>query len=200
MPQSNTLFIIKDNTATPVDSPSFKDLGIVEVQHLQEWIRKYPQMLGEELLIIQKEFRGFAGTNERLDLLALDKDGYLVVIENKRDDSGADVTWQALKYVSYCSTLTPEGIEQIFQKYLDEHFPGENAEQKMREFFGRDDISSILDQDDQRMILVAMAKSINMPSMQKGMGVKQDDGNSQHTQRIQDGNKRRVDSNRSRIR
>jgi hypothetical protein len=30
-------------------------------------------MLGEELLIIQKEFDGFEDTNERLDLLALDK-------------------------------------------------------------------------------------------------------------------------------
>ena len=34
-----------------------------------------PEALGEELLIIQKEFSGFSDTNERLDLLALDKQG-----------------------------------------------------------------------------------------------------------------------------
>ena len=49
-----------------------------------------PGCLGEELLIIQKEFSGFDDTQERLDLLALDKDGRLVVIENKLDDSGRD--------------------------------------------------------------------------------------------------------------
>jgi RecB family endonuclease NucS len=41
-------------------------------------------------LIIQKEFAGFGDTKERLDLLALDKKGKLVVIENKLDDSGRD--------------------------------------------------------------------------------------------------------------
>jgi hypothetical protein len=75
--------------------------------------------LGEELLIIQKEFDGFQDTNERLDLLALDKQGCLVVIENKLDDTGRDVTWQALKYASYCSTLSKEQIRAIYQSYLD---------------------------------------------------------------------------------
>ena len=56
-------------------------------------------------MVIQKEFSGFSDTNERLDILALDKSGALVVIENKLDDSVKDVTCQALKYVSYCSTL-----------------------------------------------------------------------------------------------
>lgn len=42
---------------------------------------------------MQKEFDGFSDTRERSDLLALDKDGDLVVIENKLDDSGNDVTW-----------------------------------------------------------------------------------------------------------
>ena len=39
---------------------------------------KNPEVLGEELLIIQKEFDGFNDTKERLDLLALDSDGGLV--------------------------------------------------------------------------------------------------------------------------
>jgi hypothetical protein len=56
---------------------------------------------GEELLVIQKEFSGFSDTHERLDILALDKQGSLVLIENKLDDTGRDVTWQALKYASY---------------------------------------------------------------------------------------------------
>ena len=40
-----------------------------------------PDALGEDLLIVHKEFDGFADTRERLDLLALDKEGRLVVLE-----------------------------------------------------------------------------------------------------------------------
>jgi len=148
------MFIIdkEKNEATAVDRQTFAGLGFRERDHLQEWIAKNPAMLGEELLIIQKEFAGFDETRERLDLLALDKDGNLVIIENKRDDTGADVTWQALKYVSYCSTLTTEEIVRIFQQYLGDD---KNAETELQTFFGQDDFSTILEQGDQRIILVA---------------------------------------------
>ena len=66
--------------------------------NLQEWIANNPSSLSEELLIIQKEFNSFGETNERLELLALDKLRNLVIIENKLDDSGKDVTWQTIKY------------------------------------------------------------------------------------------------------
>ncbi len=92
-------------------------------------------MLGEELLIIQQEFDGFNETNERLDLLALDKYGNIVVIENKLDDTGRDVTWQVIKYASYCSTLTKDNIRRIYQEYLDKQGAGEIATEKISEFF-----------------------------------------------------------------
>lgn len=101
-----------DNSIKPLKARSFLELGFKERQNLQEWIAKYPSCLGEDLLIIQKEFAGFSDTQERLDLLALDKKGRLVIIENKLDDTGKDVTWQALKYASYCAGLKTESISQ----------------------------------------------------------------------------------------
>lgn len=80
------------NRITNIDKASFTELGFKERANLQEWIAHNPTCLGEELLIIQKEFNGFDETNERLDLLALDKQGNLVIIENKLDDTGRDVT------------------------------------------------------------------------------------------------------------
>ena len=68
-------------------------LGLRERRDIQEWIAANPGILGEELLIVGKEFSGFDRTNERLDLLAVDVDGRLVVIELKRDDSGSDAHW-----------------------------------------------------------------------------------------------------------
>jgi len=142
-----------NNEALPIQKTSFKALGFGEREHLQEWIAKNPDMLGESLLIIQKEFSDFDDTCERLDLLALDKKGDLVIIENKLDDSGRDVTWQALKYVSYCASLTTDEIVRIYQKYIG---IGRSAEAELCAFFELDDFSDLmLNRGDQRIFLVA---------------------------------------------
>jgi len=151
------MYIIdKDNNRiTKLSKKTFAELKFREREHLQEWIANNPTSLGEDLLIIQKEFSGFSDTNERLDLLALDKQGNLVIIENKLDDSGKDVTWQALKYASYCSSLTKQEIIKIYQEYLGK---GESSEEKISDFYNGKEIDEInLNQGatSQRIILVA---------------------------------------------
>ena len=135
----------------------FSDLGFTERGHLQEWIAKMPESLGEELLIIQKEFDGFDETKERLDLLALDKHGDLVIIENKLDDSGRDVVWQALKYASYCSSLSKSQIAEIYQVYLDRAPEKEDAKERIVEFMGASDFDEVLINEGvgQRLVFVA---------------------------------------------
>jgi hypothetical protein len=136
---------------------SFSELRFTERGHLQEWIAKMPESLGEELLIIQKEFAGFDETRERLDLLALDKQGDLVVIENKLDDSGKDVVWQALKYASYCSSLSKSQIAEIYQTYLNHNGDDGNAKERIVEFLGASDFEEVLMNEGvgQRLIFVA---------------------------------------------
>jgi len=143
------------NNVTKLEQRLFKDLNIKERENLQEWIAANPEMLGEELLIIQKEFDGFNDTHERLDLLALDKDGGLVIIENKLDDTGRNVVWQALKFTSYCSTLTNNQIIKMYQDYLTEHGNGEDAKESLLEFLGRDEEDLLLNRNDQRIIFVS---------------------------------------------
>ncbi|MBD9383375.1 DUF4268 domain-containing protein [Achromobacter sp. ACM02] len=136
---------------------SFSELGFTERHHLQEWLANQPDALGEELLIIQKEFDGFDDTRERLDLLAIDKNGDLVIIENKLDDSGKDVVWQALKYASYCSTLSKSQIAEVFQKYLDKSGPGQDAKALICDFLGQEEFAEVVlnPGNDQRLIMVA---------------------------------------------
>ena len=145
------------NSIHPLKQVSFRELGFRERSHLQEWIAREPNVLGEELLIIQKEFSGFSDTNERLDLLALDKQGSLVIIENKLDDTGRDVTWQALKYASYCSTLSKDDVRSIFQEYLDKIGGGQKAEECLSSFYDDEDYLelSLNKGVSQRIILVA---------------------------------------------
>ena len=107
----------------PLDVTQLKQHNLTERYDLQEWLVSHPEALGEELLIIQKEFDGFDGTGERLDLLALDTKGQLVLIENKRDDSGRDAVWQALKYASYVAPFTAEDIINVYANYLSKYKP-----------------------------------------------------------------------------
>lgn len=144
-----------ENRISKLTQKTFSELKFREREHLQEWIANNPSSLGEELLIIQKEFSGFNDTNERLDLLALDRYGNLVIIENKLDDSGKDVTWQAIKYASYCSSLTKLEIIKIYQQYLGSN---DNSEERISEFFDGKEIDEIfLNQgpNSQRLIMIA---------------------------------------------
>ncbi|MBT3031596.1 MAG: DUF4268 domain-containing protein [Candidatus Thiodiazotropha sp. (ex Lucina pensylvanica)] len=145
------------NKIEKLQQRSFGDLGFKERENLQEWIAKEPTVLGEELLIIQKEFAGFSDTHERLDLLALDKHGSLVIIENKLDDTGRDVTWQALKYASYCSSLSKENIRNIYQDYIDKKNLEDKAEEKISEFLEEIDYEDLTLNKGvtQRIILIA---------------------------------------------
>jgi len=145
-----------ENRIKELEKKTFSELGFKERKHLQEWLAHQPSAFGEELLIIQKEFNGFNDTNERLDLLALDKGGNIVVIENKLDDTGRDVTWQVLKYASYCSTLNKEQVRNIYQEFLDKEKFGEKAEENLAEFFEQEyEDLSINKRQSQRIIIVA---------------------------------------------
>ena len=153
------MYLIDKNTnlISEIPKKTFTQLGFKEKENLQEWLANNPQALGEELLIIQKEFSGFNDTKERLDLLALDKQGNLVVIENKLDDTGRDVTWQVLKYASYCSTLSKKDIKNIYQDFLDKGSNNDSAEDKLVEFFNDNEYEELqLNKGQtQRIIMVA---------------------------------------------
>ncbi|MBO6857450.1 DUF4268 domain-containing protein [Roseibium sp.] len=146
-----------ENRLRKLEEKRFSDFQLREREHLQEWLANQPDALGEELLIIQKEFDGFADTRERLDLLALDKDGHLVVIENKLDDSGRDVAWQALKYTAYVSSLTKAQIIDIYQHYLDRFCGGGNAVQSICDFLEVEELDEVVlnPGNDQRLMFIA---------------------------------------------
>jgi hypothetical protein len=144
------------NRIEKIESTTFKQLGFKERENLQEWIANNPSCLNEDLLIIQKEFDGFNDTYERLDLLALDKQGNLVIIENKLDDTGRDVTWQVVKYASYCSTLKSSHIISIFSEYLKKTGSTEKAEEILVEFLETGEFQGKLNVgNSQRIIMIA---------------------------------------------
>lgn len=105
-------------TFTRIESGRFVNLNIWERRHIQEWIRQAPDLLGEDLLIVSTEFNRFRNSDDRLDLLALDRRGNLVVIELKRDEHAAYADLQALRYAAMVSSMTLERLLPYYQTYL----------------------------------------------------------------------------------
>ena len=146
------LFRIDPHTkeSSSMEEVDFARLGFRERRDIQEWIANNPRILGEDLLIIGKEYSDFDRTSERLDLLAVDAHGRIVLIEVKRDDSGSDTHWQAIKYASYFRNTKPQDVVRILAGY--ESVSEEEAEEKLRTHLGGD--LDVLN-NDQRIILVS---------------------------------------------
>ncbi len=136
----------------PLTETEFGLLGFRERNDIQEWIANNPEILGEDLLIIAKEFSAFDMTNERADLIALDRDGNLVIIELKRDDSGTEVHWQAIKYASYFRKVKPDQIVKINAEYkkIDE----QQSVEEIVNFINSDNELAVVNQK-QRIILAS---------------------------------------------
>ena len=139
-----------------ISEVEFAQLGFQERRDIQEWIAANPGILGDDLLIIGKEFSGFDRTNERLDLLAIDSDGTLVVIELKRDHSGTDAHWQAIKYASYkyASYFRQAKQDDIVRMLADYSKESEEATvNALLQHIGADDLGAL--NNDQRIILAS---------------------------------------------
>lgn len=139
---------IENKNLIKLSKTNFSQLNLKERYDIEEWIEKTPEILGEELLIINKELILPSGI--RLDLLAIDKKANLVVIELKRDDSGRNLEWQSIKYVSYCSNFLVEDIFKYFAEYLGSD---EDEAQLLIEEFIDEEMDKL--NENQRIILVS---------------------------------------------
>jgi hypothetical protein len=119
-----------DGQPETVEPVTFASVGALELKHIEEWLKKEPTLLGEDLLVIASQLTGFDKTRDRPDLLALDASGKLVVVEIKRDESGSGQDLQALRYAAYASTLQADQVIELFRVYRgQEHGESLSAEQ-----------------------------------------------------------------------
>ncbi|MGE7766894.1 hypothetical protein [Peribacillus sp. NPDC096540] len=76
---------------------------------LENWIAEDSNILGLDILIIGKQVvTSFGG---RIDLIAIKRDGELVLLELKKDRTPRDVIAQALDYASWVKELTTVEIK-----------------------------------------------------------------------------------------
>ncbi len=146
----------KSKKISHLSKTTLKKHNIFERKDLEKWIEDTPFILNEELLILSTEYDQFDKTNERLDLLAMDKEGNLVIVELKRDDSGKNVDLQAIKYAAYCSTLTFDQVIDLYQQYHSKKgkiIDHEKSRQEIIEFVEIEELKEINEKP--RIILVS---------------------------------------------
>lgn len=113
----NIYLVSAGNQPTGVEPTAFGSLAIQERRDVEDWVVKNPSILGEPLLIITPEFDRFDRSNRRLDVLALDQAGSLVVVELKLDIAGSMADQQAIRYAAFCSTMTMKQVVEQFGRY-----------------------------------------------------------------------------------
>jgi hypothetical protein len=110
------------NKAEKIQSGTFVGLNIWERQHIEEWVRENPEILGEDLLVLTIEFDRFVNSSDRLDLLALDRDGNLVVVELKRDSAAGYADLQAIRYAAMVSSMTIDKLIPYYTAYRQKYY------------------------------------------------------------------------------
>ena len=100
----------------------FREEKLLE-EHLEDWIVSDSSMLGEPLLVLGRQVI-VPDTKDRLDVLAVDPRGAMVIIELKRGVLKDPVDIQALRYASYISKWKMswrERLHCIFRGYVWVH-------------------------------------------------------------------------------
>lgn len=90
-------------------------------QRLEDWIADNVSLLGLDVLVIGRQIRSQSGG--RIDLLAIDRQGDLLILELKRDRTPREVVAQTLDYASWVADLLPQQIGEIAQAYLGKPLP-----------------------------------------------------------------------------
>lgn len=106
----------------------FAALGLYERADLQRLLREEIGVLGDDLLVVAEEFGQWEDARRRIDLLALDKTGHLVVVELKRTDDGGHMELQALRYAAMVSSMGLEEVAAAYAAHLARWQPDQDVD------------------------------------------------------------------------
>ncbi len=116
------LFRTSAASAAPLTPVTFSAAGVKERSHLQEWVIAHPEVLGDDLLVVTVEYDSWRASDgvaskDRLDVLAMETSGRLVVAELKRAED-RDVHLQAINYAALVSRFDLDTLADAHAKFL----------------------------------------------------------------------------------
>ncbi|MGH2608332.1 MAG: endonuclease NucS domain-containing protein [Tepidiformaceae bacterium] len=101
-----------------VTPTSYSDEGLKERYDLQPLLRDHPDVLEPGLFIVAEEFGEWIDSRRRIDLLAVDRTGRLVVVELKRRDDESLMDLQAIRYAAMVANMTFEQLVEAHGRHL----------------------------------------------------------------------------------
>jgi hypothetical protein len=134
--KSRMMRVVGD-AATMLEPKEFS--GRVTEAKLEEWLIANPELAGEQLLVLGSQLAEFAEDKDRLDVLALDRYGEIVLLELKVDGAFRLTDLQALAYAAGYSSLPPSHFVELLRRRLDkesnpESTSTEDARARIAEF------------------------------------------------------------------
>jgi hypothetical protein len=122
---------------------------------LEGWLENNPDGIVEDgkLLIIGRQVNTNLGTT--IDLIAVDRQGSVVVIELKRDRTPRDTLAQALEYASFAEELDSNQLQDILRSYINDD--SVNLSEYHRQYFELATDEAVAFNKDQRIVIAGQA-------------------------------------------
>jgi len=107
---------IDDGSPIPLEV-TMAEAGRTEPKDLEQWIKRNPAILGQDILIIGEQVPTKSGP---LDFLAVDRMGNGVIVELKRDQIPREAITQAIDYASDVASWDIDKLNEVCLKYRDQ--------------------------------------------------------------------------------
>lgn len=130
-------------------STTLADNNRREREHLEQWIKSNPEILGNDIIIIGQQTQTKSGY---LDFLGIDDNGNLVIVELKRDKLAREVLAQAIDYASDVATWNIDRLNEHCQ-----NFTGQTLIDLLTEKLPEKQIEDLSINQAQRLLLVGFA-------------------------------------------
>ena len=137
--------------------PERIDFSAIETEkRLEDVLANDLTILDPNLLLIGRQVPTAYG--KFIDLVAINREGNVVVIELKRDKTPREIVAQVLDYGSWVRSLEEDDIASLFDAYTRKHYPehaGTSLDQAFCEKFGVEEMPESLNEAHELLIVAA---------------------------------------------
>ena len=134
--RSMPLYELTHESLTQIPRATMQGQSFRERDDLQRLLKGSISVISDDLFLIAEEFSQWEDSRRRIDLLAVDRAGNLVVIELKRSEDGGHMDLQALRYAAMISTMTFQQAVAAHAKLLGDPAVTAEAEAAILDFLG----------------------------------------------------------------
>ena len=149
--------VVEDREVADLTPITFAQLGFLRERDLRPWIENEPEFLGEDLLVVRRAHTIVRSNRLRLDVLAVARDGALVVVEVKLRDFDDDPHWRAFLHAAACGQRSADDIIGLYAAFKG--IDRTEAAARLKEHTGSKDEEDLKAKLNHRQRVVLIARS-----------------------------------------